>query len=108
MRYSAGNVGLPNMGYVAENRVLQAALMRRLTHFENSRLLWPVRNQLLCKSVYLQTYCGGSKLIPNAWRVVCRQVWRRSPYQATLQKLMKAGPLLPCICPPATLYQLKW
>jgi 2-polyprenyl-6-methoxyphenol hydroxylase-like FAD-dependent oxidoreductase len=43
VRYSAGNVGLANMGYVAENRVLQAALMRRLKDFKNSTLFWPVR-----------------------------------------------------------------
>ncbi|EIE24634.1 flavin-dependent monooxygenase [Coccomyxa subellipsoidea C-169] len=52
VRYSAGNVGLPNMGYVAENRVLQAALMRRLTHFENSRLLWPASLEALTLPSY--------------------------------------------------------
>lgn len=42
VRYSAAQVGRDDMGYVAENRVLQAALMRRLKDLENITLLWPV------------------------------------------------------------------
>lgn len=36
VRYSAAAVGLPVMGYVAENRVIQAALGRRLRERSNT------------------------------------------------------------------------
>ncbi len=42
VRYSAAQVGRDNMGYVAENRVLQTALMRRSKDLKNITLLSPV------------------------------------------------------------------
>ncbi|CAL8467656.1 g7194 [Coccomyxa elongata] len=52
VRYSAAQVGRDNMGYVAENRVLQTALMRRLKDLKNITLLWPASLEALTLPSY--------------------------------------------------------
>ena len=54
MRYSASMVGLQHMGYVAENRVIQAALAHRLRRPGNlTASLWPVRAPGHCACCFI-------------------------------------------------------
>ena len=89
VRYSAAEVGRDNMGYVAENRVLQAALMRRLKDLENVTLLWPVG----CSQTHrLAHFRLPFAMITHQVKVVmsCRPVWKNSHCQAMHWRPMKA------------------
>jgi 2-polyprenyl-6-methoxyphenol hydroxylase-like FAD-dependent oxidoreductase len=66
VRYSAENVGMDTMGYVVENKVLQAAFGHRLKLADSVNLLCPVRHKHIliwtsfCPNIALYRACNES------------------------------------------------